>query len=81
MYRSRNITKVEYDQSRIIEQAKFTYSPLSKAFEKQIKKIKDQGMKQVEALIVLKSDENKQDRKSIERNSQNRWELMKLKMK
>ena len=24
------------DQSRIIEQAKFTYSPLSKAFEKQI---------------------------------------------
>ena len=38
-------------------------------------------MKQVEALIVLKSDENKQDRKSIERNSQNRWELMKLKMK
>ena len=27
------------DQSRIIEQAKFTYSPLSKAFEKQIKKI------------------------------------------
>ena len=81
MYRWRNITKVEYDQSRIIEQAKFTYSPLSKAFEKQIKKIKDQGMKQVEALIVLKSDENKQDRKSIERNSQNRWELMKLKMK
>ena len=81
MYRWRNITKVEYDQSRIIEQAKFTYSPISKAFEKQIKKIKDQGMKQVEALIVLKSDENKQDRKSIERNSQNRWELMKLKMK
>ena len=38
-------------------------------------------MKQVEALIVLKSDETKQDRKSIERNSQNRWELMKLKMK
>ena len=29
------------DQSRIIEQAKFTYSPLSKAFEKQIKTIED----------------------------------------
>ena len=28
------------DQSRIIEQAKFTYSPLGKAFEKQIKKMK-----------------------------------------
>ena len=81
MHRWRNITKVEYDQSRITGEAKFTYSPLSKAFEKQIKKIKDQGMKQVEALIVLKSDENKQDRKSIEQNSQNRWELMKLKMK
>ena len=31
------------DQSRIIEQAKFTYSPLGKAFEKQIKIIEDQG--------------------------------------
>ena len=32
------------DQSRIIiEQLKFTYSPLGKAFEKQIKTIKEQG--------------------------------------
>ena len=30
-------------QSRIIEQAKFTYSPLGKAFEKQIKTIEEQG--------------------------------------
>ena len=30
------------DQSIIIEQAKFTYSPLNKAFEKQIKTIEDQ---------------------------------------
>ena len=37
------------DQSRIIEQIKFTYSPLGKAFEKQLKTIKDQGMKQVHA--------------------------------
>ena len=29
------------DQSRIIEEAKFTYSPLGKAFEKQIKTIED----------------------------------------
>ena len=30
------------NQSRIIEQAKFAYSPLGKAFEKQIKTIEDQ---------------------------------------
>ena len=33
------------DLSRIIEQAKFTYSPLGKAFEKQIKTIEEQGKK------------------------------------
>ena len=38
------------DQNRIIEQARFTYSPLGKAFEKQIKTIEEQGKKQVEAL-------------------------------
>ena len=38
------------DQSGMIEQAKFTYSPLGKAFKKQIKTIEDQGIKQVEAL-------------------------------
>ena len=38
------------DQRRVIEQAKFTYSPLGKAFEKQIKTIKDQGGKQIKAL-------------------------------
>ena len=42
------------DQSRIIEQARFTYSPLGKAFEKQIKTVEEQGKKQVEALEVLK---------------------------
>ena len=31
------------NQQQIIEQAKFSYSPLGKAFEKQIKTIKDQG--------------------------------------
>ena len=33
------------DQSRIIEQARFIYSPLGKAFEKQIKTIEDKGIK------------------------------------
>ena len=35
------------NQQQIIEQAKFTYSPLGKAFEKQIKAIEDQGNKQI----------------------------------
>ena len=33
------------DQIRITEQAKFTYSPLDKTFEKQIKRIEDPGKK------------------------------------
>ena len=32
-------------QQQIIEQAKFTYSPLGKAFDKQIKTIEHQGKK------------------------------------
>ena len=32
-------------ESRIIKQAKFTYFPLRKTFEKQIKTIEDQGIK------------------------------------
>ena len=38
------------NQRQIIEQAKFTYSPLGKAFQKQTKTIKDQGIKQVKAI-------------------------------
>ena len=33
------------NQQQIIDQAKFTYSPVGKAFEKQIKTIEDQGKK------------------------------------
>ena len=47
------------NQQQIIEQTKFTYSPLGKAFDKQIKTIEDQGKKQVDALNTLKSDNNK----------------------
>ena len=36
---------------QIIEQDRFTYSPLGKAFEKQIKTIEDQGKN----LIIIKS--------------------------
>ena len=42
------------NQEQIIEQAKFSYFPLGKAFEKQIKTIEDQGEKQIDALKDLK---------------------------
>ena len=42
------------NQQQIIEQAKFPYSPLGKAFQKQTKTIEDQGKKQVDALESLK---------------------------
>ena len=56
------------NQQQIIEQAKFTYSPLGKAFEKQIKAIEDQGKKQVDALESLKP---KEQTKPIEDKSNN----------
>ena len=46
-------------QQQIIDQTKFTYSPLGKAFDKQIKTIEDQGKKQVDALEKLKPEETK----------------------
>ena len=46
------------NQQQIIEQARFTYSPLGKAFEKQIKTVEDQGKKQVDVL------ENKRTKKA-----------------
>ena len=56
---SSKIDKYEYltgkdilpsNQKQIIEQAKFTYPPLGKAFEKQIKTIDDQGERQIKAI-------------------------------
>ena len=43
-------------QHQIIEQAKFTYSPLGKAFQKQTKTMEDQGEEQIKAI---------QDKRSI----------------
>ena len=63
-----NIWLVPSNQQQIIEQAKFTYSPLGKAFEKQIKTIEDQGKKQVKALEDLKP---KEQTKLIEDESNN----------
>ena len=47
------------NQEQIIEQAKFAYSPLGKAFEKQIKTIEFQGKKQIDTLADLKPKEIK----------------------
>ena len=41
---------LQSNQQQIIEQAKFTYSPLGKAFEKQTKTIEDKGEKQIKAI-------------------------------
>ena len=49
------------NQQQIIEQARFTYSPLQKAFEKQIKTIEDQCKKQVDALENLNLKEETTD--------------------
>ena len=59
---------LKYNQQQIIEQAKLTYSPLKKAFEKQIKTIENQGEKQVDALESLKP---KEESKSIDDKSNN----------
>ena len=56
------------NQQQIIQQAKFTYSPLGKAFEKQIKTIEDQGKKQVKAiqdnkqLVNINKDDDYKDK-------------------
>ena len=61
-----NIDKYEFltgneilpsDQIKMIEQAKFTHSPLCKSLEKQIKTTEDQRIKQVKPLKVLKPEE------------------------
>ena len=64
----RKIDKYEYltceeilpsNQQQIFEKAKFTYSPLGKAFEKQTEIIEDQRKKQIDALADLKPKEIK----------------------
>ena len=54
------------NKSRVTKQTQFTYSLFSKAFEKQIKTIKNEGIKQVKVLKSLKPEENKEDIKSIQ---------------
>ena len=47
------------DQQQIIEQAKYNYFPLGKAFQNQIKTIENQGGKQVKALNTFKLKKQK----------------------
>ena len=47
------------NQQQIIEQARFTYSPLVKAFEKQTKIIEDKEQKQIDAIESLKPKEQR----------------------
>ena len=42
----------------MIEQAKFTYSRLRKAFEKQTKAIEDRGQQQVDTLKAIEGKSN-----------------------
>ena len=56
------------NQRQIIEQAKFTYSPLGKTFEKQTKTIEEQERKQIDAitkqnkrLVALTSKDDHKD--------------------
>ena len=44
------------NQQQIIEQTKFTYSPLGNAFEKQIQTIKDQGEKKKKQFEIIKNN-------------------------
>ena len=46
------------NQREIIEQAKFLYSLLRKAFEKRTKTIEDQGEKQIKAIIKSNLEKN-----------------------
>ena len=46
---------LSFNQQQVIEQARFTYSPLGKAFQIQVKTIENQGKKQVDALKDLKT--------------------------
>ena len=65
------------DQPDIDKIDRFTYSPLGKAFEKQVKTIEDQGKKQVEALHILKYNKQLTTEDLIPKNALNNDETKK----
>ena len=64
-------------QHQIIGQTRFTYSPLGRGFEKQIKTIEDQGEKQNDALNTLKSNNQLTTEDMIPKNALNNDEAKK----
>ena len=60
--------KLPSNQKQIIKQAKFTYYPLGKAFEKQIKTIKYQGKN--------KSKQFKESKKKQKKTKQNKTKML-----
>ena len=89
---SGNLHKYEYltgkdilpsNQQQIIEQTKFTHSPLGKVFEKQINTIEDEGKKQVNALESLKPIERSKaitDDESLEQKEESYNKLLDKKL-
>lgn len=60
-------------QHRIIEEAKFTYLPLGKALEKQIKTVEEQEKNKDKWLKILENDQNKKDDFDIFDNDDEWW--------
>ena len=56
----------------MIEKARFTYSPLEKAFGKQTKTIKDQGEKEIKAI-----QDNQKQLANINEDYKNKFQLSK----
>ena len=65
------------NQQQIIEQARFIYSTLGKASEKQTKAIEGQGQKQVDALNTLKSNNQLTNKDVIPKSALNNDEAKK----
>ena len=73
------------NQQQIIDQTKFTYSPLGKTFEKQIKTIEDHGEKQIKAIQdqgqvkIIKKYYDDEDTPFISKQKENcGWKAWKL---
>lgn len=60
-------------QHRIIEEAKFTYLPLGKALEKQIKTVEEQEKNKDKWLKIWENDQNKKDDFDIFDNDDEWW--------
>lgn len=67
-------------QHKIIEEAKFTYLPLGKALEKQIKTVEEQEKNKDKWLKIWENDQNKKDDFDIF-DSDDEWWIMFLRQR